>query len=200
MVAGTRVGDGCEVVVIVQLRGWATGRRCCGTNKMISKVISDTKLFRGKIVESVCESLDLGNKGGHPIVVVVSLDSEGVHHTVVVVSESLDLEDTGENPVTVVGIYHAVFVLYLRAWIWATRVRILSLLLCPSIAAVFNVPTLLAALLKPLSLLLCPAIAAVLNVPTLLAAPPKPTGFASGTNTFSNAPARRSVMAMLVIV
>jgi len=32
MVAGTHVGDGCEVVVIVQLRGWATGRRCCGTN------------------------------------------------------------------------------------------------------------------------------------------------------------------------
>ena len=37
---------------------------------MISIVIFTTKLFRGKIVAFVCESLDLGVKDGHPVVVV----------------------------------------------------------------------------------------------------------------------------------
>ena len=55
---------------------------------MINKVISATKLFRVKIVELVCASLDLG--------------AEGIHHAIVVVSESLDLGDKGENPVAVV--------------------------------------------------------------------------------------------------
>ena len=57
---------------------------------MISKFFCATKLFWGKIVALVCESLGLGHRGEHPINVAVFLDVEGVHHAVVVVSEGID--------------------------------------------------------------------------------------------------------------
>ena len=68
---------------------------------MINKVISASKLLHVKIVESVCvslASLDLGDEGIHHAVVVV------------VVSESLNFNDKGENPVDVVAVPHAVVV------------------------------------------------------------------------------------------
>ena len=112
---------------------------------MISKVISATKLLWCKIVELVCESLDLG--------------AEGVHHAVVVIlSDSLNFGYLGENPVDVVGVPRAVVVVSDSLDLGDKGANLL--------------------------LLLCPSIAAVSNVPTLLAAPPKPTRFSSGTNNF----------------
>ena len=79
---------------------------------MTSKVFYATKLFRGKIVALVCETLGLGHRGGHPINVAVFLHVEGVHHAVVVVSEGINLEDKGEDPFSVVRVYHAIVVVY----------------------------------------------------------------------------------------
>ena len=121
----------------------------------------------------------MGNKGEHPIGVAVFLEAEGVHHAVVVVSNSLNLEDKGEDPFAVVCVYHAVVVVSESLDLGNKGENSVAVVVSFNSGSIQCADT-VSCSLKTLSLLLCSAIAAVSNVSTVLAVLPTPPGFPVG--------------------